>query len=560
MEFSIITIAVLAVLAIVFLVGMIKAFSDVHWLHLVLLFLTFVSTIAGGILLSRSYRIRSAWRMKYLANEKIIEQINADLDLYRSGPLESTSAPLNSVQGATAALREETYGQGRVWSSVRPEVQGGNIVVTLPTSKPEDNGGFTNDAPANQLQQRMLVYVFRDAPIPDHAYSDPTQSNPVNLTPPSPPINGASLFLGIMQVTAVEGDKVTLKKTNTLDIADRRLKLDAQGQVQFENGKPIVETEPIFPEIANEFAAPSSTWSLYETSPVDDASAFKRLRESLAKFDPTGEAGDFDTYQKEYREELTKLIPPSMLGLDLNTKEDAIRYEAVLDRFAFDRMRVAQINRWIEDHKNERLNPVFSPAPEERFVLLKFKAQSKDYEVDSNAGSVNELGIFDTNGRAVFNYLWAAQDGTGKVHIDKDEIVLVDPQSAENLRKSESVEDVGEVYVRKLFDYPSLLSNYVVERQRLFDILLRLVDEIEKLKATNAELQVQERDRTKLDDQLNQDMSNLQTDVQTIEALRDHRRQEIVALKGQINELHRNINARYEQIKQRSMQLMNTSR
>jgi hypothetical protein len=111
-----------------------------------------------------------------------------------------------------------------------------------------------------------------------------------------------------------------------------------------------------------------------------------------------------------------------------------------------------------------------------------------------------------------------------------------------------------------LNDYPALTSTYNLERERLFDILLRLVDEIEKLKMIDADTQTQERQRTKLTDQLTQDMANLQADVQTIETLREDRVREIVELKEQINRLHKVIGARYDAIKQRSNELLNTSR
>ena len=61
------------------------------------------------------------------------------------------------------------------------------------------------------------------------------------------------MYLGILQVVSVEGAKVTLKPNNTLNSFERTLQRDAQGQIVIQNGKPVIESTPIFPEITREF-------------------------------------------------------------------------------------------------------------------------------------------------------------------------------------------------------------------------------------------------------------------------------------------------------------------
>ena len=86
MEIStIITIAVLAVIAIVFIIALVKSFAEAHWLHLVLVFFTFAPTIAGGVILSRSYKTRAAWQKQFRANEKIFEEQKAAYEVARNG-------------------------------------------------------------------------------------------------------------------------------------------------------------------------------------------------------------------------------------------------------------------------------------------------------------------------------------------------------------------------------------------------------------------------------------------------------------------------------------------
>lgn len=560
MDLPIITIAILGVIAIVFVVALVKSWSGAHWFHLTLVFLTFVTTIVGAIVLSRSYLTRAAWQKQFRANQTAYETQKAKYEQIRNGAPTSNRADLSSVRGASNALRLETLGQGRVWSNGSPALQGETFVVTLPTITADQNQFFVNEQPATQLQPRMLVYVYRDQPVPDSAYPDPGSPDTESLVPPAPPIAGPVTFLGVMQVVGVEGSKVTLKPIDTLNSNERRLQRDAQGQIVYADGLPVIESVPIFPDIAAEFAMPTGTWTLFEKAPVDLRDAFKRLRNQILSTDSLAETTDFGDYQDAYRAELMQFMPPESFGLNLDQPDQKARYEAIIDRYAFDQMRLTDINKWLADRKDQRVATTFDPPADERFVMLRLTEPSQEYEVDSNTGNVRDSGAFDTQGRAVLNILWATPDGSGKIRLDKGDIVVVDPDSAIKLKTNEKVEDLGEVYVRRMNDFPALVSNYNLERERLFDVLLRLVAEIEKLRATDADLQAQERQRTQLSDLLAQDIANLQGDVQAIEALRDQRVRDIIDLKEQINRLHKIIGVRYEEIKRRSTEVLNTSR
>lgn len=559
MDLPLITIAVLAVLAIIFIVAMVKAFAAAHWLHLALIFITFASSITGAIVLSRSYKTRSAWQQRVRENEEIYQKQKQEYERVRDGSLTSTSSDLSSVTGSLAALQLETFGQGRVWPNGSVAVDGENFVVTLVGGGEGADSFFVNDNPATQLQPRMLVYVYRDAAIPEAAYVDPDAEDLANLTPPSPQPMGAATYLGVMQVVAAQGNQVTLKPINILNTVQRRLVRDAQGQIVIQDGKPAVESVPIFPELAAEFSSPSATWTLYEKVPVDSRDVFKRLRRQILSVEPLADTTDFNAYQAAYRQELMQFMPPESFGWSLDQPAQRQLYEALIDRYAFDQMRLTDINKWIAEHKDERVNTSFEPPADERFVMLKFNATSQEYEVDTNTGNVRDSGAFDSLGRAVLNILWATPDGSGKIKLEKDAVVVVDPESAVKLKEAEQVEDLGAVFVRRLNDFPTLTSTYNLERERQFDGLLRLVDEIEKLKITDADTQAQERKRIEWIDHVTQDIANLQTDLQTIEALRDQRVKDILDLKEHINQMHKVIGVRYDELKARSLEALNTS-
>ncbi len=445
------------------------------------------------------------------------------------------------MPGITAALNYELNGRGRVWEHATPAVKDDAFVVTLPPT----TGGAAAEAgaAAEQLHNGMFVFVFQEAPIPDVNQADAAQK-PV----------AATEYLGAMAVTSTNGNQVTLRRVQTLDLEAQSVTLDPSTHKPIVDaaGQPQVVSVPVFPEIAQALSQPTGTWSLFEKMPIDMRDAFKRV--GGIDIDPQQENIDFNDYQTRYRAVLTKYMPPERFGLSLDNADQAGVYERLIDRHAFDWMRLSDIRRWIQEHQAERINKTFDPPNEEKYSRLRFNAKSNEFEIDTDAGNVTD-GIFDIRGRAILQDLKYG----GKIRLDKDTVIIVDPTTATALKARENVTEEAEVYVRQLDDFAILISEFSRNRELLFEKMLQLIKETAVLRATDADLRTQESQRTTLVSQLTEDSENLSRDLEAINQLLTTRTGEVADLKEQINKLYKVIIVRYKQIKERSELIMQTA-
>jgi hypothetical protein len=530
-----VSIAVVAVVTIAVLVFLYLSRARWHWLHLTLLFLIYATGLFGAVMMSRSYKINSAWKQAYAKLESTNETLKKQTDEVLYGPQDSITPGRGSLRGITAALDLEMYGRGRSWERVTAARQDNQYTITLPATSA--TGGDAVDA-AEQLHDGMFVFVFQDSEVPGYAGS-----------------MAGTKFLGTMSVTSTTGNQVTLAPVLTLDMEARSVVMDpATNRPQLDaEGKPQVVSAPVFPEAAQALAEPSGTWTLFEIMPVDMRDAFKRA--AGIEVDPQQENVDFNDYQARYRTVLQEFMPPAMFNLTLDDPAQAAIYERLIDRHAFDMMRLPDINRWLQEHAAERISTTFEPLAEEKFSRLRFNERSAEFEIDTDAGTIVD-GVFDIQGRAVLQELKFGS----KVRLEKDAVIIVDPETATRWKERENVTEEAEVYVRQLDDFSTLISEMDRQRNRLFDSMLSLINEISVLRATDADLQTQERQRNTLVAQLTQDSENLGKDLEMINQLLASRTTEVADLKEQINKLYKVINVRYQQIKERSEQIMQTAR
>ena len=480
-----ISIAVIAVLTIAFLVFLYRARARWHWAHLTLLFLVYCTAIFGGLMISRSFKVHNAWKQAYVNLEARYEKAVRDAEEIQFGPRDSIVPGPQTVAGITRELQNELLGRGRVWQNVSVQLNGENYVVSLPTTPPAE-GAAAPAAPAatdNQMSEGKVLFAFLEQPVRG--------------------IEGATSgveFLGTFSVLSATGTQATLQPILTVAQQNRRtLVLDpTSGQPQLDaNGKPQVAMQLIFPELAAELNTPSGRWSLYETMPPDMRDTFKNV--GAIDVNPQDENVNFDDYQTQYRAVLEEYMPPAKFGLLLEDPAQAVIYEQIIDRYAFDMMRLSDINEWISRHSDTRRVTTFSPVLEERLARLKFTDRSQEFELDTEAGTVKDPGIFDGQGRAVLNELKVG----GKFRIEKDGVLIVDTETAARLQsEGNQFVNEGEVFVRRLQDFAVLESTYTAQLEDVFSSMLALQNELAVLRATDADLQMQERQRTTYYDQL----------------------------------------------------------
>ena len=307
-----------------------------------------------------------------------------------------------------------------------------------------------------------------------------------------------------------------------------------------------VELKDIFVAAPELFAQPQGTWSLFEKMPADRRDAFKKVAYG-DKPDFLGDNFDLNLYREAL---MTTYLPAAKFGLDPASAE----YEALIDRYAFDGMKLGDITNWINDQQN-RQNVRFEPVPEEVFVEFRFdKKVTGEFEVDA-PGNLRSSGRF-SNGRAVDPALQAGE----KLGFDKDDTILIDQPTADGYQRGEAqiveafakrypmVTETDRYYFRQMVDYPFVLSD--LSRQvKGFD------REITRVKANNVvskaafddtQTQIQSRDDIIL--KLDQDRQNMQRDLQVISKLRNDREAQLQEITQRSRQLDQQLKQQYEMI------------
>ena len=101
-----------------------------------------------------------------------------------------------------------------------------------------------------------------------------------------------------------------------------------------------VELQKVFIANTDDYDTIASTWSLFEKMPSDRRDTFKKV-ENI-----TDESFDIAAYRQ--------LLMSKYLPRDSFAALDDEQYEDLIDRYAFDGLPLATINKWIEDNRDSR--------------------------------------------------------------------------------------------------------------------------------------------------------------------------------------------------------------
>ena len=360
---------------------------------------------------------------------------------------------------------------------------------------------FSENSPKGDSMKDMLVYVFANDTVE-------------GLEEPFP-----VLYIGSLRVVAETDDSI--------------------------------EIEPVF--VANEdlYNSADFSWTLFEKMPADRRDAFLRHAgiTDVDKMDITA-----------FREKLsTELMPASLYGLDPESDADhAKQYEAILDRYTFDGLKLAAIQDWIESQSG-RASTSFDPDPEETFVEYEFNKKSRNaYPVDAS-GNVSQEGLFNKLGLAVDPSLHVGGDGT--IGFKEGDVVRIDLKSAEGYQRDDgeqvegfkSREDVTEVarrFVRKLNDYPFLLRSIKDQTDQLIEEIARVAKSNETAIVSSEDAQKQVEVRDDGIEKLTQDLERLTADSGRIKGLLSDRSLQQDELNRQIEEANSAIESAHRAIKQ----------
>ncbi len=483
--------AIIGLIFVLLIVFGVLSAKNWHWVNIVFLILTFVAGSAATAAMAKSLKLRRDNIKNAMDQEKRAVDNEAKMNLAIYGSPNSISYDPGSLRGMNELLTRELYGRGRVWSSG---------TVTFKGDDPDDgNRIFTfpepRDAanPQNQMKG-IQVYAFADEPVNGVPY----------------PVSFVGTFRVIGETPA------------------------------------NIELEPIFITNDANYSNPAGTWSLFEKMPADRRDVFKKI----AFGDKTDFLGDnFDLTR--YREALvTEHLPASELGMDPNSAE----YEQLIDRYAFDGLKLGEIANWIDAQPN-RQNPRFEPAPEEVFVEYRFdKKVDGEFEVDA-PGSLLTASAFQ-NGKAVDPALQAGK----KIGFAKDDTVLVDQLTAEGFQRingdlvppfSEQypfVTEVDRYYFRQFRDYPYMLADLKRQVERFNEELVRVKTNNGVSQQALDDANAQSTKRADIIIKLDQDRQNLANDLATVTQMMNDLTTQLAEIEQRSRQLDQQIKLQYDAV------------
>ncbi|MCH7726419.1 MAG: hypothetical protein IH991_08085, partial [Planctomycetes bacterium] len=411
-----------------------------------------------------------------------------------------------SLADVTAELIRVTEGLGRVWRhcTVTTPFNGSDMTVRI---RPDPAAGLDPNDPAAQagqnaqaphqvlcdckrckdenLERSNKMYVFREVQVD---FGGRRMFLP-------------GIYLGEFQVSGETRDAVTLTATMVVNVINYNL-----------------------PELEN----PTGKWALYARMPTDGHDVLQGLDseqvEAVFSVDVLGLSGaQANTRYARFiaqMEAFERNLDPADQRDDATLRADYPQESVGLDPTSA----ANQYNRYVHafeyDHKNLNAIPADSPltddqsrlkaTPEETWVRVQFaKAQVGDdaFEVDSpsiwDADAIKGLferrdQVFDIQGKAVVPRL---RQGS-KTEFSRDDKVLFDQETANDLINRGIAEPVENVFVRKLNDFAYLYRVIDAEDRRLAQKATEIQREFETnyqtLKTVRAQIAVHEIEREKL--------------------------------------------------------------
>jgi len=505
--------SIIGLVFIILIVFTVLSAKTWHWINIVFVNLCFLAAVGAAAGMAQVFELKYDQLKEFEDSVVALEKNQEAARLAVYGSTDAIGYDRNSLRGIVHELTLENIGTGRVWSGGSVAVAGDGRTFEFPTERSED--------PAEQVPLKdVLLYAFADKVIDGR----PSQT-----------------YIGTVMVKAETSKTLTL---NEVFIADKA-----------------------------EWAQPSTTWSLFEKMPMDRHHTFKMGIIAEADSNPAANDAvknlaqsirDGEMEISPYREFLkARYLTPEIMKYDLNNPDDAARYEALIDRYAFDGMSMGKIDKWIEANAANRINKRFQPPPDEIFIEYRFKKASKNAHKVNADGSIEADGNFTQLGLAVPPALHAEKD----VMFGEDDRVLVDQRTALGYQRGADlvppfadqevdasgntiVEEVDKVYFRQLRDYPYMLVKLETQAQKFVEEAARIRADVEVQEKSLADADAQLAVRTAVAEGLQQDQGHLKQDLAVIEALHENRDAEVEQLKSKIASLKNSIEADYAKIQQ----------
>ncbi len=477
---------IVGVVFVTLIVGLIKSAQNWTWVTILAVVLVFITSVLGSLTISQTLLTREAWVLKDRLNQRLLNEAQAAYLLLLNGAPDSIGFPADSHHGMNNRVNLMSIGQGRIWHSGQPVVEGDQIKITYTQTAADGTTGL-----ASQLKQDMTVFVFADRSI---TIEDQPVSVPVQ-------------YVGSFLVTAV----------------------DAAGNSLL--AKPLFVTQLSL----EESKTPTSSWTLFEKMPGDSRTVF---------LDDLGlESFDITSFRNALRD---KYLTAESVGLAPDSKE----YEALLDEYAFDGLPMNEIMQWIASQQgriNENFDPIskFRESRVKSTEKREFEVDGTGNLVSD--GPFDQQGR--ANDPALHYGKNVVVEKDTELLISKDVVTGYDRVDGSPEPKMPGVDEIVDYYSRPLRDYPFSIQEYGEQAQRLSEAIESLKADIaitqEVIENTKAQIDRRADMTLKLQSDIGrreQELALITSHGVKLEAEIAKRQQEIRTFYEQIMELYKSSN------------------
>jgi len=511
-EVNMISAGIVGLLALVVIVFAIMSSKQWHWINIVLLILTLISSITAIAGMSFAYNHRRKGMIEFRNAEKLAIQKKQELDKLVNGDLLSPRFAPGSLRYIDSALSKSLTGRGRVWHAGQvTTAEGPQRTFTFTAPRDLAKGGSLKGA---------VLYAFSETEI-----------------------GFPSRYVGSVQADAESNTTLTLK--------------------------PLALAE------VQAYAEPKSTWSLFEKMPQDQRGVFKEMltarvdsnpeipevyKQFVEKLKDKNAEFDIPTFRDILKRDF---LPAAQLDFDPKSRE----YEQLIDRYAFDGQSIGKIESWVTANSAQRIAKRFEPKPDEVFIQYVFTKDS-DPQVPVIVDGIGKLendGIFNSGGQAVSGGLTGSPNG---VTFSKGDIAIINLESADGYQTEGGrvrgfaeihegrIEVQDKIYFRELQDLPFELQDLKIRSERIAEETMRATTANASQRIALADAAKQTQVRTQLLTSQEEDNENLTADVTAIRTSNQQKQQRLEALAQQIESLSNRIASTYRQIQSRSMQML----
>lgn len=465
------------------------------WVHVTFLVLVFLAIPAFGVYAAMTLKTRKAWMTLAQKLDTEVEAAKNRVQLLQHGEPNDVKREKDSVVSKGEELSRMILDRGRVWRNLRPSgAAAGTITLSVPVA----------NAPAAAAPAPAPMPMDPVAPMDPNAQPMPMDPNAQPMAQPAPaapaaaPGGGHSLskkivvyafkdvdsgmgflvpqfFLGEFVVTDAGPDTVTLAPT---------MKLSPEQEAQINQAQ--------------------STWSLYETAPIDTYELFAGLDAAA----------------------VSQFFPQAETGLSNEA------YAAFINTIVMDGQRAPE-----------------NTPPENLWAEVKFTKAHKE-EVDAAPLPANELPgveLFDKDGKAQASRLHRKESDLSE--FKPGDTAVMPKERADELVAQGIAEVTQTIFRRNLVDFAARLLT-INRRVREIDGNMRQVmRDIDTLKAANAKAEEQIALETEYKRQLDEDLAKVTFERDGLVSYGTSLHGELTATNGQIRQLYASNKALNEELR-----------